>query len=166
MAINPIVQRSDLVQWNLRLLDDILGTNSAKQIGVRLWDGTCWPDANPRPAVIALKRPGALRTMFLPGNELALGEAYIYDEFDIEGDVEKVFDLAEALAEAEAEGEALASSPGSVLSVLAAPSPPFATRMSPSTTLIVPFEPFFSISCIFSVVQPVMSTALPRSVKS
>ena len=100
MAIDSTVQRDELVQRNLRLLDEIFDANSARQTGVRLWDGTCWPDASPRPAEIVLKRPGALRAMFLPGNELALGEAYIYDEFSIEGDIEKVFDLAEALAEA------------------------------------------------------------------
>jgi len=35
--------------------------------------------------------------MFLSPSELALGEAYIYDDFDIEGDIEAAFDLADYL---------------------------------------------------------------------
>jgi len=66
-------------------------------VSVRLWDGTLWPDETPRPATLVLKHPGALRAMFLRGTELALGEAYLYDDFDIEGNVEAAFDLAEAL---------------------------------------------------------------------
>jgi cyclopropane-fatty-acyl-phospholipid synthase len=38
--------------------------------------------------------------MFLPGNELGLGEAYIYNDFDIEGEIEAVFQLADVLSEA------------------------------------------------------------------
>ena len=37
----------------------------------------------------------ALRTMFSRPSELTLGEAYIYDDFDIEGDIEAVFQLAD-----------------------------------------------------------------------
>lgn len=68
-------------------------------VAVRLWDGTLWPDETPRPATLVLKHPGALRAMFLKGTELALGEAYLYDDFDIEGNVEAAFGLAEALAQ-------------------------------------------------------------------
>jgi len=35
--------------------------------------------------------------MFLPPSELALGEAYIYNDFDIEGDIEAVFELGDAI---------------------------------------------------------------------
>jgi cyclopropane-fatty-acyl-phospholipid synthase len=51
-----------------------------------------------RPVWLVLQHPGALRAMFLPGTELALAEAYLYDDFDIEGDIIAVFDLAERLA--------------------------------------------------------------------
>jgi cyclopropane-fatty-acyl-phospholipid synthase len=36
--------------------------------------------------------------MLLPGHELGLAEAYLYNDFDVEGDIENVFDLAEAVA--------------------------------------------------------------------
>ena len=65
-----------------------------------MWDGTQWPDATPRQVTVVLNHPGALRAMFLPGNEVALGEAYLHDDFDIEGDIEAVFSVAEGLLEA------------------------------------------------------------------
>jgi cyclopropane-fatty-acyl-phospholipid synthase len=46
---------------------------------------------------LVLKHAGALRAMFLSPSELTLGEAYIYDDFDIEGDIEAAFDLADYL---------------------------------------------------------------------
>ena len=83
-------------QVTLGILDELIGPQSA-QVGVRLWDGTRWPDGGPRPATLVLKHPGALRAMFLPGNEAALGEAYLYDDFDIEGRAESVLDLHDEL---------------------------------------------------------------------
>jgi cyclopropane-fatty-acyl-phospholipid synthase len=49
---------------------------------------------------LALNHPGALRAMFLPGNELGLAEAYLFDDFDIEGDIIQVFTLADSLSKA------------------------------------------------------------------
>ena len=64
---------------------------------VRLWDDTYWPDEAPRPVTLVLNHRGSLRSMFLPGNELGLAEAYLYNDVDIEGDIEHVFGAAEAL---------------------------------------------------------------------
>ncbi len=83
-------------QRTLRLLESLFGGGS-NSVGVRLWDGTPWPDDSPRRATIVLKHPGALRAMFLPATELNLAEAYLYDDFDIEGEIEAVFDLADHL---------------------------------------------------------------------
>jgi cyclopropane-fatty-acyl-phospholipid synthase len=80
----------------LDLLELLIRGEAARQVNVRLWDGTLWPDESPRPATLVLKHPGALRAMFLPGTELGLGEAYLYDDFDIEGDAEAVFALADS----------------------------------------------------------------------
>ena len=71
----------------------------SRQVGVRLWNGTLWPDNTLRPVTLVLNRPGALRQMFLSGTELGLAEAYLYDDFDIEGNVEVAFGLAETLNE-------------------------------------------------------------------
>jgi cyclopropane-fatty-acyl-phospholipid synthase len=85
------------VRLTLDLLELLFTGDAAHQVGVRLWDGTCWPDEAPRPAVLVLKHPGALRAMLLPGTEVGLGEAYLYDDFDIEGSIESVFGLADTL---------------------------------------------------------------------
>ncbi|MGC8780945.1 MAG: hypothetical protein ACP5UQ_08790, partial [Anaerolineae bacterium] len=84
----------------LRILESLFDAESRQRVGVRLWDGTTWPDGASRPATLVLKHPGALRAMLLPGHELGLAEAYLYDDFDIVGNIEAVFDLADALAAA------------------------------------------------------------------
>src|SRR5512142_922538 len=85
------------VRLTLDVLERLFTGGTTEQVGVRLWDGTCWPDEAPRPAMLVLKHPGALRAMLLPGTEVGMGEAYLYDVFDIEGDGEAVFRLADYL---------------------------------------------------------------------
>jgi cyclopropane-fatty-acyl-phospholipid synthase len=92
-------QPGDPKHLTLHLLDELVGRDPAPNIHVRLWDGTGWPDETPGTATLVLKHPGALRAMFLPGTEVSLAEAYLYDDFDIEGDIESVFQLADHLAE-------------------------------------------------------------------
>lgn len=79
---------------SLALLEDLFGSSSRYNFAVRLWDETTWkPEAaNAEPArfTLILQHPGALRNMFLPPNELNLFEAYIYNDFDVEGDIESL----------------------------------------------------------------------------
>lgn len=84
------------------ILADIFRIDGASPVTVRLWDGTTWPDDAPRRATLVLRHPGALRAMFGSGTELGLSEAFLYDDFDIEGDVEGVFVLADTIAAATA----------------------------------------------------------------
>ena len=49
--------------------------------------------------MIVLKHPGALRNMILSGTEVGLGEAYLHDDFDVEGNLETVFYLVDNLAQ-------------------------------------------------------------------
>lgn len=93
----------EAAELTINLLQTLLAGALDDQVGVRLWDGTRWPDAKPRPTTLVLKHPGALRRMLLPGTEVGLGEAYLYDDFDVEGDMEAIFALAEKLAQ-DAEG--------------------------------------------------------------
>jgi cyclopropane-fatty-acyl-phospholipid synthase len=78
------------------LLTRLFGPRPAT-LSVRLWDGSVWPDETPRPGIMVLRHPGALRAMFLPGNEVALGEAYLYDDLDVEGSMEAAYAAAEEL---------------------------------------------------------------------
>jgi cyclopropane-fatty-acyl-phospholipid synthase len=87
------------VHRSLSFLDNLLGEHYPRDFAVRLWDGTVW-DAEPGQAArftLVLKHPGALRRMFWPPGEISLSEAYIYDDFDIEGEIEAVFPLADDL---------------------------------------------------------------------
>lgn len=73
----------------LAVLDRILAGYRRRDFALRLWDGTSVP-ANPGEEArftLVLNRPGALRRMLLPPTELALGEAYLDGDFDIEGDI-------------------------------------------------------------------------------
>jgi len=87
------------VQTSLSFLHDLLGHYHPRNFAVRLWDGTVWDAESGQPAyfTLVLKHPGALRKMFLPPNGLTLGEAYLYEDFDIEGELEAVFGLADSL---------------------------------------------------------------------
>src|SRR5205085_1611032 len=53
--------------------------------------------AEPTDFTLVLQHPGALRRMFLPPNDLSLsmGEAYIYNDFDIEGEIAAAIPLVE-----------------------------------------------------------------------
>src|SRR5579864_3733381 len=66
-----------------------------RDFSIRFWDGSYWEaDAGVQPRfTMVLQHPGAVRAMFWPPNKVALGEAYIYDDFDIEGDIHAFFDL-------------------------------------------------------------------------
>jgi hypothetical protein len=63
---------SDARRITLHLLDELFPGAAEQQVSFRLWDGTLWPDAMPRPATVVLQHPGALRAMLLPGHELSL----------------------------------------------------------------------------------------------
>lgn len=67
---------------------------------IRLWDGTTIPADTPSEQrfTLILKRPGALRRMLLPPSSLSLGETYIRDDWDLDGDIESVFRYAQQLA--------------------------------------------------------------------
>lgn len=87
------------VRESLSFLDALLGEHRPRDFAVRLWDDTMWGPEPGHPArfTLALKHPGALRSMFWPPGEISLSEAYIYDDFDIEGEIEGVFPLADDL---------------------------------------------------------------------
>ncbi|MCF7936030.1 MAG: cyclopropane-fatty-acyl-phospholipid synthase family protein [Synergistales bacterium] len=93
-------RQSQATEAARKLLDEVVGREVGRTVGVRLWDGASWPDAAPRPVTLVLKHEGALKAMFQDGTELALAEAFLYDDFDIEGDIESAFVLYDALTEA------------------------------------------------------------------
>jgi len=83
----------------LELLQQLLGDYHPRDFAIELWDGTHLP---PDPSQFCrftwkINDSAALRKAIARPSELALGEAYIYGQFDIEGDIRAAFPLAEFL---------------------------------------------------------------------
>lgn len=85
------------VRTSIRFLEELTEDYRRQDFAVRLWDGTLWGDTHRPRFTLVLKHPGALRRMFTSPSELTLGEAFIYDAVDIEGDIEGAFELADYL---------------------------------------------------------------------
>jgi cyclopropane-fatty-acyl-phospholipid synthase len=89
--------RDRAVKTSMSILQFLLKDHHPRDYAFRLWDGSVW-DAEPgQPTgfTMVLHHPGALRAMFLSPSEHALGKAYIYDDFDIEGSIERAFPMVE-----------------------------------------------------------------------
>jgi cyclopropane-fatty-acyl-phospholipid synthase len=88
-------------QASVAFLERLTGHRRDAPFAVRLWDGMTWeatPGQPPR-FTLVLRHPGALRAMCWPLNELALGEAYLFDDFDVEGDLEAAVAFGRDLVE-------------------------------------------------------------------
>src|SRR5271169_6051381 len=95
LAKSPFGELPSLI--SSELLETLLANYPRRDFQVRLWDGTTWGAEKQPRFTLVVKNAGALRAMFLSPSELNLGEAYIYDDFDIEGDIEAAFELADYL---------------------------------------------------------------------
>jgi len=95
--MHAIVAEKNVEERTRQVLSEIFADCSLDKVGVRLWDGTAWPDQRPRAATLALKHSGALGRMFLPGTEVGLAEAYLHDDFDIEGDIAVAVEIGDFL---------------------------------------------------------------------
>jgi cyclopropane-fatty-acyl-phospholipid synthase len=84
---------------SLAILHNLAGFYQPRDFAVRLWEGTSWePDAGqPARFTLVLQHPGALRQMFWRASHLGMGEAYIYDDFDVEGDMQAFIDFLRRL---------------------------------------------------------------------
>ncbi|MBF6613864.1 MAG: class I SAM-dependent methyltransferase [Chloroflexi bacterium] len=96
MKRKPYVHHAQTVR---NILGELFGAPAQRSFAVRLWDGSVErpPTGQTPDFTLVLKEPGALRRMLLPPSELALGEAYLRDDFDIEGDMEAATGLADSL---------------------------------------------------------------------
>jgi cyclopropane-fatty-acyl-phospholipid synthase len=81
----------------LAVLGDVCGPPSRRTFALRLWDGTEEEPGHESRFTLVLRWPVALRRMLLPPTDLTLGEAYLRDDFDVEGNLEKAAELADVL---------------------------------------------------------------------
>jgi cyclopropane-fatty-acyl-phospholipid synthase len=80
----------------LQLLEEMFA-NIPDVLGVQLWNGRLWPDAQPRAATLVLKSPEALAGILSAGTEAGLAEGYLNNDFDLEGDIEAAFECVDVL---------------------------------------------------------------------
>jgi len=80
MATDPVTQTRQILA--------ALAHGYAGNFTVRLWDGSSADiGTGAAPFTLVLKHPGALRIMFWPLGKVNLGESYIFDDFDVDGDI-------------------------------------------------------------------------------
>jgi cyclopropane-fatty-acyl-phospholipid synthase len=86
---------------SLAFLNRLMEGYGPRDFGLLLWDGTALePDAGlPARFTLHLNHAGAVRQMFWPFNKASMGEAYIYDDFDIHGDIQAFMELTKFLRE-------------------------------------------------------------------
>lgn len=89
MAIHSLTASPAQIEPSLAILRELVEGCESADFAVRFWDGSTWqpdPDQSPR-FTLVLKHPGALRHMFWPPRPLSFASAYLYDDFDVEGDM-------------------------------------------------------------------------------
>jgi cyclopropane-fatty-acyl-phospholipid synthase len=95
------LSKDSAVRASFDFLGEVLAGYGPRDFAVRAWEGTVWePDAGqPARFTLVLQHPGAVRKMFWPPRPYTLGEAYIYDDIDIEGDIHAFFAVLSYLYE-------------------------------------------------------------------
>jgi cyclopropane-fatty-acyl-phospholipid synthase len=95
MKTNPSTNSDSVLKQTCAILERLFP--SPRGFTIRLWDqGDLPADGKPQ-FTLVLNHPGALRRMVAPPIELSAGEAYIYGDFDIEGDLYELYGLLDAL---------------------------------------------------------------------
>lgn len=95
MSQSEIIVKDPVVERTTLLLEHIIPR--PRNIAVRLWDQTELQPDGRSAFTLVLNHPGSLRRMFSPPIELSIGEAYLYGDFDVEGDFYSLFGLIDAL---------------------------------------------------------------------
>jgi len=83
----------------MALLKALWADLRARDFAVRFWDGATWEaevGCHPR-FTLVFQSPEALSKILTAPTDLALGEAYVFHDIDIEGDVESALDLADEI---------------------------------------------------------------------
>jgi cyclopropane-fatty-acyl-phospholipid synthase len=101
MTISATVTKDPAVGASFAFLAEVLSGYGPRDFSIRAWDGTVWePDAGQSARfTLVLQHSGSVRKMFWPPRSYTLGEAYIFDDIDIEGDIHAFFAVVSYLYE-------------------------------------------------------------------
>ncbi|MHB1425677.1 MAG: class I SAM-dependent methyltransferase [Gemmataceae bacterium] len=101
MTMSATVSKDSAAHASFDFLGEVLAGYGPRDFAVRAWNGAVRePDAGkPARFTLVLQHPGAVRKMFWPPRPYTLGEAYIYDDIDIEGDIHAFFAVISYLHE-------------------------------------------------------------------
>ncbi len=77
---------TDALKTSKLVYEKLVSMADGPVIAMRSWNGELWGPSSAR-ATIVLNHPGALRALLLPPSDLTGGEAYIFNDVDIEGDI-------------------------------------------------------------------------------
>jgi len=82
-----------LAQENIDLLKQVFSGFKPAYFKFRLWNGKEWdpPGLEEAKATVVINNPGIMAHVLAFPTELRLGEAYIYGDIDIEGDIYAIF---------------------------------------------------------------------------
>jgi len=99
MAQHAWTKAEQSSRTTLNFLQQLLADYHPRDFAIELWDGAQWPAESGqfRRFTWRINDPAALRTVLASAGELSLSEAYIYGQFDIDGDIRAVFPLADYL---------------------------------------------------------------------
>lgn len=86
------------VQPARAILARLFGDPAERTFAVRYWDGSEERGAAAPLFTLVVRRAGALRRVLLPPSELALVEAFLRDDLDVEGSLEAASSLGDMLA--------------------------------------------------------------------
>lgn len=79
------------------VLEELTKAYPHHDFAVRLWDGSVWGERHLPRFTLVLRHPDSLRRLLAAASELELGEAFIFESIDLEGDLEAAFEFADCL---------------------------------------------------------------------
>lgn len=99
MAQHAWTKAEQSSRTTLNFLQELLADYHPRDFAIELWDGKQWaPESGQfRRFTWRINDPAALRSVLGSASELSLSEAYIYGQFDIDGDIRAIFPLADYL---------------------------------------------------------------------
>ena len=88
----------EILKLNKDIYETLIGLTDAPSPALRTWTGETWGPSDAA-ATLVLNHPSSLRVMFVPPSDLVAGEAYVFGDIDIEGDIFAALEFGAGLDE-------------------------------------------------------------------